>query len=1084
MILTKNYLGISDNFPNMNNYSIFCLLLMCAIFSSVSNVSANNPNCELYINNRISGKNLYIRFYPVDAIFNGDAHSISQPTKYSLFTIDYDGSPNSGVTRKLENDSNDILHLVGLDGYALENRSQYPGYYELKPDTGGNNYDKWLLLGHDASQNSYLDGLFGYGRYQLEIYHTTDEGLSFQYIVGIPIDWLDFNYPNQNSSHDLFIRIYSLSPLMVTFQWAANINGEELPLFGTGSPPHNGGIQVYKQYHRFVNGQWQGYNLNGEHPPSRGNSASDKYYLSYPIDGRDLPAPYTIPRHDSSGSFFGNLTIDTSISTMPELHNEHTELIFNENTFLRINTNDTLTLATPELPSAGNVSLIMKQASRLSLAGTLVVEDRNVLRLKSNSAVRFFPGSAIVIRQGAVFCNEGAEMDGPPHIYFSKGMHLACENTNDIANTDSATVVLDSATLSFPDNFTLHLKGKETALIVNPGSKLLFGENSGIVCDSGARLIANDATFSSVDSTKKWNGILLSGPSNDTVRNCKIKNAAYGIVLSGKYDPNESPEQYSTEISGCSFENHTSYVFNSAVYLQNSAHVLLKDNAITSSNLSIGFTHGIYAEYCPGEMLNFMGNNISNCNNGMTIIQSSPYIAFNTLNGNSYGESGIFLDNSNGKIKYNVISDFYYSYYSFYSSPDLLKNTFDNTCDDNIYLSSSSVPVMRPLLSGGSTYWLAGDNLITGSPSDAGILFNSDAMPDLNYGYNRFVLQGSSYYINGVNPTGGTRDFYAVKNYWHDDPPDSSKFIVTNALSVFYSPYDNNSTSARATNNHQLDSIGFGLYDTLHFYESDNPNSAQELYLLAYQSEFNGKYDVAIGYYKEIVSDYSDSSNASSCLARIFNCYEKKQATVTEYALLENYFLAIAADTAHSVIMRNVSEDLAIQSNIKQGNIEEAISDYDEIYANNTNTPKGFHALINKEILSAGEGDNLNSGSTFDEIEFKQIKINALLKGLNTRDAKANFSTNSNPLDFSLSQNFPNPFNPSTTIRFDIRTSGNVSLKVYDILGREVAVLADEHLRAGSYERMFEASNLSSGVYFYTLRAVEFVKTLRMVVVR
>ncbi len=96
------------------------------------------------------------------------------------------------------------------------------------------------------------------------------------------------------------------------------------------------------------------------------------------------------------------------------------------------------------------------------------------------------------------------------------------------------------------------------------------------------------------------------------------------------------------------------------------------------------------------------------------------------------------------------------------------------------------------------------------------------------------------------------------------------------------------------------------------------------------------------------------------------------------------------------------------------------------------------------------------------------------------------------PEKFELHQNCPNPFNPSTTIRFDVRTAGNVSLKVYDVLGREVAVLADEYLRAGSYERVFEAGNLSSGVYFYTLRlrsgqAIregEFEKTLRMVVVR
>ena len=88
------------------------------------------------------------------------------------------------------------------------------------------------------------------------------------------------------------------------------------------------------------------------------------------------------------------------------------------------------------------------------------------------------------------------------------------------------------------------------------------------------------------------------------------------------------------------------------------------------------------------------------------------------------------------------------------------------------------------------------------------------------------------------------------------------------------------------------------------------------------------------------------------------------------------------------------------------------------------------------------------------------------------------------PHSYWLGQNYPNPFNPSTTIRFDINTSGNVSLKVHDVLGREVAVLADEYLRAGSYERVFEAEDLSSGVYFYTLKAGEFEKILRMVVVR
>jgi hypothetical protein len=182
--------------------------------------------------------------------------------------------------------------------------------------------------------------------------------------------------------------------------------------------------------------------------------------------------------------------------------------------------------------------------------------------------------------------------------------------------------------------------------------------------------------------------------------------------------------------------------------------------------------------------------------------------------------------------------------------------------------------------------------------------------------------------------------------------------------------------------------------------------------------------------------------------------------------------------------MRNVSEDLAIQSNIKQGNIEEAISDYDEIYANNTNTPKGFHALINKEILAAGSGDNLSSGNAFGVIEFRQNKINGILKGLTGKNSGYTVNSQRLSIGFNLSQNYPNPFNPTTTIRFDVRTAGNVLLKVFDVLGREVEVIVNDFLKSGSYSVQFSGDNLPSGVYYYELRAESFSETKRMLLVK
>lgn len=84
------------------------------------------------------------------------------------------------------------------------------------------------------------------------------------------------------------------------------------------------------------------------------------------------------------------------------------------------------------------------------------------------------------------------------------------------------------------------------------------------------------------------------------------------------------------------------------------------------------------------------------------------------------------------------------------------------------------------------------------------------------------------------------------------------------------------------------------------------------------------------------------------------------------------------------------------------------------------------------------------------------------------------------PSEFRLEQNYPNPFNPSTRISFGLPQSIKAILKVYDMLGREVATLADRELSAGNHEAVFNASGLSSGIYIYRLTAGDFTETKRM----
>jgi hypothetical protein len=108
-----------------------------------------------------------------------------------------------------------------------------------------------------------------------------------------------------------------------------------------------------------------------------------------------------------------------------------------------------------------------------------------------------------------------------------------------------------------------------------------------------------------------------------------------------------------------------------------------------------------------------------------------------------------------------------------------------------------------------------------------------------------------------------------------------------------------------------------------------------------------------------------------------------------------------------------------------------------------------------------------------DSIIFSSEKV-LLVRGFETELAR----------ELILSQNYPNPFNPVTTIRFSVPVRGAVTLKVIDVVGREVATLVNDVLKPGVYERQFDAAKLASGAYFYQIRAGGSVQTKKLVVLR
>ncbi|HZW40437.1 MAG TPA: T9SS type A sorting domain-containing protein [Ignavibacteriaceae bacterium] len=87
-------------------------------------------------------------------------------------------------------------------------------------------------------------------------------------------------------------------------------------------------------------------------------------------------------------------------------------------------------------------------------------------------------------------------------------------------------------------------------------------------------------------------------------------------------------------------------------------------------------------------------------------------------------------------------------------------------------------------------------------------------------------------------------------------------------------------------------------------------------------------------------------------------------------------------------------------------------------------------------------------------------------------------------IDYSLEQNYPNPFNPSTKIKYAVPKQGLVSIRVYDILGKEVVHLVNKDMNAGEYEVDFNGSSLSSGIYFYQIQTGSYLETKKMLLIK
>ena len=201
--------------------------------------------------------------------------------------------------------------------------------------------------------------------------------------------------------------------------------------------------------------------------------------------------------------------------------------------------------------------------------------------------------------------------------------------------------------------------------------------------------------------------------------------------------------------------------------------------------------------------------------------------------------------------------------------------------------------------------------------------------------------------------------------------------------------------------------------------------------------------------------------------------------------IFSNYYYVVNKNLADSVLADQFN--VSFKCELVNASTNQVVGTFDNITYNKFNVQKYANPsyLIDCSGIESGNyylklTTDLNDSVNLFLSNIQRDNVSLEKSNLLVR----NFKGERVPVEYNLAQNFPNPFNPSTTIRYQIPKDGIVTLKVYDILGSEVATLVNEEKVAGKYEVNFNASSLASGVYIYKIQAGSFINSKKMILLK
>ncbi|NWF89026.1 MAG: right-handed parallel beta-helix repeat-containing protein [Ignavibacteriaceae bacterium] len=612
---------------------------------------------------------------------------------------------------------------------------------------------------------------------------------------------------------------------------------------------------------------------------------------------------------------------------------------------------------------------------------------------------------------------------GLPNKYYRRSVDVPQDQSN-IASALNACFSGQTVNVTGSQTVTSDLSvlsGKTLAL--NNGAIITFSPGKKLTVQSGGWFNANGATLKGNGSPGYWHSLTFNSGGNGSFSNSTIREAQYGIYSSGA----------TVTLSNCTITNNSLYGINSL----SSSTLTLSDNTI--SNNGTGLNLSSSSPWLDGNNISNNTNYGINANN----ISTSFYWHDNTLQGNGYA---MLLNNASPYIYNNFISDNAHGVVITSSVPNFVQPSGQWRGYNAI--TCAATPLLKA--QNYSTVYMGYD-------FDGGYnsIFGSD-LPDME----------------AVNHSG----IYADNNYWGSPNPqvyaDGTSWILSRTpLGSDPNPGSECSGSLAASlgkNSNSLINEGDAAvlyWEAIATGRKGDLQKAKELLQLIIEGKYDQKYSplALLALYK---FNLNNKTALSSSLTKIYS--RTKEDALRPFAVR-----LLARESA----LANNYKDMVAYNTELINNYPNTVNELTALY-----DLANYYFECEQDLVKANEYYSRMKEAFPDEDLTVFAGIN--LGILNAGNLKKETFTENIPERYSLSDAYPNPFNPATRIKFSIPKDEFVTLKVYDILGGEILKLVNEVKAAGTYSISFDASNLPSGIYLYQIKAGGFTQTKKMILTK